>query len=267
MIMANTFSEKLDRGEPTIGTHFLFADPDIPELIGDTGVFDYAEFAAEYSVLEMSVLYHMARAGQCGSLPLMIKLDQEGQSFWAQAAIGAGFKSVLFTDVRSPSDIDACHRCIRPDTPAHGGLMGVKLRRPALTGYRSNSKNYLEDLESIVFTIMIEKSLAVDNLDAVLERAKEKGVAMTQWGPADFGFSRGQPQLMMTPEIQPFEELVINKSLEHGVQPRIEISAVEQARRYLDLGVRHFCIGWDRHLYRGAIADLGEGMKDLLGQL
>ena len=265
MIMTNTFQEKLARGESTVGTHFLFADPDIPEIIGDTGLFDYGEFTAEYSVFDMSLLYHMARAGQCGNLPLMIKLDQEGQGFWAQAALGAGFKSVLFTDVRSPADVDACHRCIRPDTPASGGMMGVKLRRPALTGY--DTEGYLADLESVVFTIMIEKGVTLDDIDAVLQRAKEKGVAMTQWGPADFGFSKGQPQLMATPEIRPYEELVINKSLEYGIHPRIEIGAVEQAKRYLDLGVRHFCIGWDRHLYNAAIAKLGEGMKKLLETL
>lgn len=263
MIIANTLHEKLVRGESTVGTHFLFADPDIPELIGDTGVFDYAEFAAEYSVLDMTLLYHMARAGQCGNLPLMIKLDQEAQGFWAQAAIGAGFKAVLFTDIREPADIDACHRCIRPDSPGHGGMMGVKVRRPALTGY--DTEDYFADLGSIVFTVMIEKDLAVENLDAVLARAQEKGVAMTQWGPADFGFSRGEPQMMRTPEIRPFEELVIKKSLEYGIHPRIEIGSVDQAQRYLDLGVRHFCIGWDRHLYHSAIKDLGSGMRELLG--
>ena len=47
MIMANTFRKSLDAGKPTLGTHFLFADPDIAELIGDIGLFDYAEFAAE----------------------------------------------------------------------------------------------------------------------------------------------------------------------------------------------------------------------------
>ena len=45
MIMRNTFREALNAGKPTIGTHFLFNDPDIAELIGDTGLFDYAEFA------------------------------------------------------------------------------------------------------------------------------------------------------------------------------------------------------------------------------
>ena len=265
MIMQNTFRETLDSFGSTLGTHFLFADPDIPEIIGDTGLFDYGEFTAEYSTLDMKQLYHMARAGQCGNLPLMIKLDQESQGFWAQAALGAGFKSVLFTDIRTPGDVDDCHRAIAPDTPEARGAMGVKLRRPALSNYQSES--YLEDLESIVFLIMIEKNVTVDGIDEVLTRAREKGVDMTQWGPADFGFSRGEPGLMATPEIRPFEERVIKKSIEYGIHPRIEIGAVEQAKRYIDLGVRHFCIGWDRFIYRAALMELGEGMKKLLEEL
>ena len=263
MTMPNTLREKLDAGEPTIATHFLFNDPDIPELIGASGLFDYAEFTAEYSTFDMGLLYHLARAAQCGgNLPLMIKLDQEGQGFWAQAALGAGFKAVLFTDIRTPEDVDACHRVIAPDTPAHGGSMGVKTRRAAMAGY--GAENYLADLESVVFTIMIEKNEAVENLDAVLDRARERDVSMTQWGPADFGFSRGEPGLMSTPEIRPFEELVISKSLEYGIHPRIEIGSVDQAQRYLDLGVRHFCIGWDRFIYQQALAELGEGLRELL---
>ncbi len=261
MIMSNTLRDKLSAGSPTICTRYLSYDPDMPEIIGDTGLFDYAEFAAEYAAFDMQLLYHMARSGQCAGLPLMIKLDQEGQGFWAQAALGAGFQAILFTDVRTADDIDACHRVIRPDTPAAGGVMGVKLRRPLMSGY--DPETYEEDLAGIVFTIMIEKNVAVENLDEVLERSRQKGVDMTQWGPADFGFSRGQPGLMRTPEIRPFEELVIKKSIEHGVPPRIEIGAVEQAKRYVDLGVRHFSIGSDRTLYRNSLMKLGEGMRKL----
>jgi 2-keto-3-deoxy-L-rhamnonate aldolase RhmA len=261
MIMANTFRKSLDAGKPTLGTHFLFADPDIAELIGDIGLFDYAEFAAEYSVLDMQLMYHMARAAQCANLPLMIKLDQEGQGFWAQAALGAGFKSVLFTDIRTPEDVAVCHRIIRVDSPGVGGNMGVKIRRPALSGYAP--EGFLEDLASVVFTIMLEKSAAVENLDAVLAAAREKGVDMAQWGPADYGLSRGDPRMMFGDEIRPVEELVIAKCIEHGVPPRIEIREVEQAKRYIDLGVRHFCIGWDRFILQAAFRDLGEGMRKL----
>ena len=226
MILTNTLRKKLDAGEPTLGTHILFTDPDIPELVGDTGLFDYGEIAAEYSILDMTLLYHQARAAQCGNLPLMIKPDQESQGFWTQAAMGAGFKAVLFTDIRTPDDVDVCHRIIRADTPGNDGLVGVKLRRPALTSYDTNA--YLEDLNDFVFAIMIEKQCAYDQLDAILERARLRGVHMTQWGPADFGFSRGQPDLMASPDIRAFEETVIRKSIEYGIRPRIEIGTVER---------------------------------------
>ena len=149
--------------------------------------------------------------------------------------------------------------------PEHGGLVGVKLRRPALGGY--DATGYLDDLKSVLFLIMIEKDIAVDNLDAILSKAKERGTDMTQWGPSDFGFSRGQPELENGPEIRTFEELVIRKSIEYGVPPRIEIGSVEDAQRYIDLGVRHFCIGWDRFIYQANLAHLGEGMQKLLSTL
>ena len=144
----------------------------MPEIIGDTGLFDYAEYCAEYSAFDMQLLYHMARAGQCAGLPLMIKVDQESQGFWAQAALGAGFKAVLFTDIRTPEDVAACHRCIRADTPEAGGMMGVKLRRPALTRY--DPVSYLDDLAGVVLAVMIEKDVAVERIDEVLAAAQAR---------------------------------------------------------------------------------------------
>ena len=40
MIMPNTLRRKLDAGEGTLGTQVMFVDPDVPEIIGDTGLFD-----------------------------------------------------------------------------------------------------------------------------------------------------------------------------------------------------------------------------------
>jgi 4-hydroxy-2-oxoheptanedioate aldolase len=90
---------------------------------------------------------------------------------------------------------------------------------------------------------------------------------MTQWGPADFGFSRGEPNLMNTPEIRPFEEFIIKKSIEYDVAPRIEISTPEGAKRYIDLGVRHFCMGWDRFIYQSNLIKIGEGLRKIVDPL
>ena len=72
---------------------------------------------------------------------------------------------------------------------------------------------------------------------------------------------------MYGPEIRPFEELVIRKSLEYGIHPRVEIAEVEQADRYVQLGVRHFCIGWDRFIYKAGLQRIGEGMRRLVETL
>ena len=146
-------------------------------------------------------------------------------------------------------------------------LIGLAVVLLASIGYATDAQGYLKNLESILFLIMIEKNIAVDHLDDILTKAKARGVDMTQWGPTDFSFSRGQLALEDTAEIRPFEELVIQKSIEHGVPPRIEIGAVDEAQRYIDLGVRHFCIGWDRFIYQAELAKIGEGMQKLLSTL
>ena len=131
-MIENTFRKKLDVGEPTLGTHFMLTDPDVVELIGGVGHFDYGEFTAEYAAFDLPHLYHLGRAGDAAKLPLMIKPDQASQAFVTQGALGAGFHAVLFTDIRTAEDVLTAHRIVRPETPSEGGHMGVKLRRAAL---------------------------------------------------------------------------------------------------------------------------------------
>ena len=171
------------------------------------------------------------------------------------------FKSILFTDIRRPDDIDTCYKIIKPDDPKVSGRMGLKLRRPALSSYEPES--YLKDLNSIVFCMMLEKQIAVENIDKILMRAKERSVDMIQWGPADYSITRGRPRMMFEADIMPIEELVIGKCLEYGVAPRIEIGDVDQAKRYIDMGVRHFCIGWDRFILQAGLRNIGEGLRKL----
>ena len=209
----------------------------------------------------MELLYHLASATQCAALPLMIKLDQEGQGFWAQATIGVGFKFVLFTDTRKSEDIDECHAVIRADTALDSGRMGVKIRRPALSGYAPDQ--YLEDLGSLVFCVMIEKKDAVENLEPILEKAKTKGSDMAQCGPANYSISMGDPKLFHSKSIHKVEENVVRKCLEHQIAPRIEIGEVDQAKRYIDLGIRHFCICWDCFILQAGLTKLGDGLRKL----
>jgi 4-hydroxy-2-oxoheptanedioate aldolase len=46
-----------------------------------------------------------------------------------------------------------------------------------------------------------------------------------------------------------------------GVQPRAEINSPDEARYYLDLGVRHFCIGTDISILFQWLKTNGEGLR------
>jgi 4-hydroxy-2-oxoheptanedioate aldolase len=49
-----------------------------------------------------------------------------------------------------------------------------------------------------------------------------------------------------------------------GVAPRAEISHPGQARSYLEMGVRHFCMGGDLDVLFKYYKDEGGAMRDLL---
>ena len=46
-----------------------------------------------------------------------------------------------------------------------------------------------------------------------------------------------------------------------GVPPRAEINGVDQAKYYLDMGVRHFCMGTDMSILYDWWKVNGEGLR------
>ena len=71
------------------------------EAIALTGAYDYVEFVAEYAPYTLHDLDNLARAAELHDVSMMIKPDQANQQLVAQHAIGSGFHSVLFVDIRS----------------------------------------------------------------------------------------------------------------------------------------------------------------------
>ena len=237
----NRLRELLTAGQPSIGTHLHSSWPTVVEMVGHTGRFDYIEFSGEYAPYDMHGLDNFCRAAELMDLGAMIKLDQAPRSWLAQRAIGAGFQSVLFADIRNADDARECVRVVRPDTPHGLGTYGAADRRNSYWG-QAASADYIRALKEIVVVLMIEKKSAVDNLDEILA---VPGIDMIQWGPSDYAMSIGRPGDWHHPDVRAVERQVIERSLAAGIPPRIEINDAAEAEPYLAMGVRHFCIGTD----------------------
>jgi 4-hydroxy-2-oxoheptanedioate aldolase len=259
----NRFREKLNAGQPTLGTHIHSTWPSIIEAVGYTGIYDYVEFVAEYAPYSLYDFDNMCRAAELFGMSTMIKIDQEPRKFVAQRAVGSGFQSVLFADVRTVEDARECIRSVRPETPDDGGLYGAATRRMAYMDYGGGSEEYLQALRDVVVVFMIEKQPTVEALEEILS---VEGLDMIQWGGADYSISIGRAGARLSPEVRAIERKVIETGLRMGVPPRAEIGSVDDAKYYLDLGVRHFSLGTDIMIVYNWLKENGQPLLDAISK-
>src|SRR5690242_15860442 len=243
VIRRNLLRERLNAGQPTVGTHILSCWPTLVELIGHSGQYDYVEFTAEYAPFDMHDLDNLGRAFEVANLGGMIKIEQTQYTHQAMRAIGAGFQSVLFADIRSVEDARLAVDAVRAETTmARGvrgrGRLGVGMRRDVGTVREGGSPAYVAALNEVVIAVMVEKRECVEDLDAILS---VKGLDMVQFGASDYSMSLGVTGQRNHPDVVRAERKTIETALKKGLHPRVELADIKGAAPYLEMGVKHFC--------------------------
>lgn len=257
----NRLRALLNANQPSIGTHLLSTWPTLVELVGDADSYDYVEFTAEYSPFTMHDLDNLGRALELKNLGGMIKVEQTQFTHQAMRAIGSGFQSILFADVRTVADAESCVGAVRAETPGTGGRLGVGMRRDVSTVLEGGSPAYVQALNEVVIAIMVEKRECVEDLDSILS---VKGIDMVQFGASDYSMSLGLTGQRNHSDVRRAERKTIETALKMGVHPRVELADIKQAAPYLEMGVKHFCIGWDVRILHEWWRVNGEGMRGML---
>lgn len=265
MVRKNRLRELLDAGQPSLGTRLHSAWPTIIELVGHSGGFDYVEILAEYAPYDLFSLENQGRAIDLfDGLTGMIKVPQEARAHVAVRALNSGIQNLLFADVRTAADVEACVRAVRAESPATGDLRGVGQGRDVGVVLEVGSPAFVQATADAVVALMIEKREAIEDLDALLA---VPGVDMVQFGPADYAMSIGVVGDRHHPAVREAERFMIATALKRGVAPRAEIQDPGGAEPYLELGVRHFCMGTDVRIlfnwYKEQGARLREGVAGL----
>ena len=258
----NKLRELMNAGKPSLGTHIHSPWPSIIEMVGQSGMFDYVEYVAEYAPYDLHTMDNIGRAIDLfDEMSAMIKIEQGPRGYLASRAMGAGIQNLLFADLRKVEEVEESVSSARAETPEGGGTHGVNMRRYVRFGSDTGTPEFLQALEDTVVAVMIEKKSAVENLEAFLS---VKGVDMVQFGPSDYSMSIGLPGQNRDPKVRDAEKIVIETALSMGIAPRAEIGSPEQAKRYLDMGVKHFCMGTDVSILMSWFRSQGEEMKKVL---
>ena len=238
--------------------------PGFVEVIGQTGVIDYIEFSGEYAPYDLYSLENFGRAVDLfPHMSSMIKIDQDPKLFLTSRAIGSGISNLLFADIRRMEDAQESVAAARAETPKTKGLMGAAMRRDVGYVLGPGSKEYVRQLEEGVVALMIEKQVAIENLEAILS---VKGIDMVQFGPADYSMSIGIPGQWNAPPVKEAEEYMIETAIKMGVAPRVELMDFKDAGPYLKMGVKHFCVGWDVFIIQKFCQDQGAAFRKAFGR-
>jgi len=259
----NILRKLLNEGKPTIGTHIIAPWPGMFEIIGNSGAFDYVEYVAENSDWDLPMIANIGRTMELFSkMSLMIKVEEQAKGFLTTRAVDAGFQSVLFTDIRSAEALRESIRYIRVETLEDGGIHGSGNRRHS-GGYGAarDASKWPQYMREIVVVSMIEKPGAMEDLDAILDI---EGLDMVQFGPSDYSVSIGMAGQGRSAQVQDKHKEMIEKALKKGVAPRVEISTADQAEPYIEMGVKHFCMGWDVDTMSAWCKNQGTALRGLV---
>lgn len=274
VLRQNKLRSLLKKGEPTLGTHLQSSWPAFVEVVGNSEMFDYVEFTSVYAPFDLYALENIARAAENYDMAAMIKIDPEPKNFLAQRAVGAGFQSVLFADLRTVEEVEEAVRSVRPEPENWNGCWAHRIEGFSV---ESGSKKFVDYAKDLVLAIMIEKKSLYEKLEEVLNFPD---VDLIQFGPCDFAMSLGVPGEFTNPKVVEAEENTIKLALKYDKHPRVELESGEfdfggsgvegfqkRMQRYLDMGVRDFCIGTDIVIFYNWLRQYGRSARKSLGLL
>ena len=260
MMTENKLRRILQEGKTSVSTRMWSTWPLYTEALGAVGNFDYMEFVAEYAPFSQFDLENMARAAELYNMGSMIKVDLQNRAYVAQKAVASGFQAINFADHCTAEDVRQSINIIRPYIEGTEGMYGCPKRRFISSPNGVSQTDHIQRLNDIVLCFMIEKNIAVENIEEI---CSIPGVDMVQFGPSDYCMSRGWSRKGHEEDFKAAERKVIEVALKHGVQPRCEINSVEDAQYYIDLGVRHFSLGDQMAVLHTFWTEEGKKMHDI----
>lgn len=262
MFRDNTLRNLLDSGKPTVGTRLCSTSPLTTELVGMVGKYDYIEFLGEYVPYDQYCLEDIARAAELHNMGSLMKVDFLNRTFVAQKALASGFQGILFADHTCPAEVEQSIQATRARTPS-GGRMGYLVRR--WVGYQDmkNQDEYIEMMQAHVCAFMVEKKEAMDCID---EFCSVPGIDMVQFGPNDYAMSSGFNMCDEREKLRALEKKMIETAHKYHIRPRCEVNTAEEARYYLDLGVKDFNLGLEMFVLRDYWRREGDALLDVMAE-
>jgi len=215
---------KLKKNQPSIGSWLQLPNGSVAEILGAAG-YDWVAVDMEHGSIDFGHLPDLFRALELGNTLPLVRVEN-GTFLHCRRALDAGAGGIIIPDIQTAEQLSALRDACRwpPD-----GRRGVGFCRGNLFG--QNFQSYQVEAREPFLVAMIENSVALKNLEAILQ---VPGLDAVLIGPYDLSSSLGFTGRLHLHVVQQAIAKILKKARQVGVPAGIHViepSPSELSRR------------------------------------
>lgn len=241
------FKRKLKK-TAVIGSFAKTGDPAFIECMGFAG-FDFVIIDMEHGPVTIERSQDLIRAAKLSNMLPIVRIKENCISFAGEVLdIGAG--GVQIPQVNSANDIKELLEVVKFYPEGNRGI--CKYVRAAKYSSMDKKDYFKKSNESIVI-VQLEGIQGLDNLDDILQI---KGYDILFIGPYDLSQSLGVPGDINHPSVERKILEIIRKCEEKNIIVGNFVDTVEEANKFLKLGVKYIALSVDVGIFYNACKDI-----------
>ena len=242
----NLAKEKLQRGEPSIGTWISTGDPIVAEILAHAG-FDWLTVDMEHNAIDMERLLTCFYAITTTDTVPFVRVPWNDPQV-LKRVLDIGAYGVVVPNIKSPEEAELAIRACRYAPEGFRGVGGIRGR------FYGGPDYYEKANEEIAVVLMIEDGEAVRR---IAEICNVPGIDALFIGPNDLASSLGVPTGYDNPH--PDHKAAVRQVLETGkrfnVPVGIHCGSAEEVNRRIEEGFLWLPIISDARFLTSAVSD------------
>ncbi len=259
--MQNKVLEKLEHGQPVLGTITHLKSPAAVEALGAAGL-DYVMLDMEHCPMDWGDVQNAITAADAAELTPFVRVAESTRSAVLHA-LDVGAKGVIVPCIECVEQVKALISCAKFQPT---GARGYCMTRDGAWGYDAA---YVEGLsgymrESNQKTMLIPQCETVGCLEHIEEIAALPGVDGILIGPYDLSIAMGLDGQFSHPEFRAAVSRILSACRANGKMSMIFVGSTEDMRQRLNEGFDNILFGLDILSLIGHYAGIAESFRDCI---
>ncbi len=229
----NPVKEKLKNGEMVFGTMVSdLRSPGISQMLATAG-FELLVFDSEHSSFSIQTVADHIVAARAADIVSVVRVPNRKYDHLLSRPLDAGAQGLLVPNIHTVEETKNVIKHTKYYPEGQRGTAFKRIHSDFLP--RSAAEIIKESNQNVLIIIQIESKQAVDQIDQIVS---VPGVDAAFIGPNDLSQSLGVPGLTNHPVVEEQIEKVIKACQDHHVTPGIHVHRWEDAKKWLNKGMR-----------------------------